>query len=100
MWRKAKERAAASGVAFTITPADIEAVWPVEERCPALGVTLERGRGKQQNVSPSLDRLNNAWGYEPGNIAVISNRANSIKRDASATELEQVATWMRKQGLS
>lgn len=53
----------------------------------------------QGDASPSLDRVNPEWGYEPGNIAVISLAANRIKSSATADDLERVAAWMRLQGL-
>jgi hypothetical protein len=45
--------------------------------------------------SPTVDRLVPELGYIEGNISVISHRANSIKRDASAEELEKVLAWVR-----
>lgn len=37
--------------------------------------------------SPSLDKFKPALGYMPGNIAVISFRANQLKGDATLEEL-------------
>lgn len=65
-----------------------------------LGVALSHGPdGHAHDFSPTLDRLNNAWGYEPNNICVISHKANSAKRTLTAGELEQIAQWMRSKGL-
>lgn len=36
-------------------------------------------------------------GYVPGNVAVISWRANNLKRDASADELLRIAAWMKEE---
>jgi len=58
------------------------------------------GKGQPHDASPTLDRLNNAWGYVPGNIAVISYRANKLKGDATADELRRIAEWMESKGLS
>lgn len=53
-----------------------------------------------QDASPTLDRLNPAWGYTPTNIAVLSLAANRIKSNGTATELERIAAWMRSRGLN
>lgn len=84
---------------FTIVVDDVIAVMPLDGRCPALGLVLEKGRGEKHDRTPTLDRLNPMKGYEPGNIAVISDRANRMKSDGTATELELVAAWMRSRGL-
>ncbi len=38
--------------------------------------------------SPSLDRIDSTKGYTKGNIWVISNRANTLKNDATLSELK------------
>lgn len=45
--------------------------------------------------SPSLDRVIPELGYVPGNVIVISWRANNLKRDATIEELEAVIAYMR-----
>lgn len=96
----ARQRARGSGVPFTITPEDIRAVWPPDDICPVLGVTMRVQRGKAAAHSPSLDRLNSAWGYERGNIVVMSLRANQGKRDLTAAEHRAIADWMERNGLA
>lgn len=102
MWKAARQRARRLGVEFNITPDDVAAIWPTDNRCPVLGIPLAGVRATRWRTdgTPSLDRLNNAWGYIKGNVAVISWRANNIKSDATADELEQIATWMRDKGLA
>lgn len=96
----AKTRARRAGIPFSITLDDLRACWPKDGKCPVLGLALKRGaNGKTHAGSPTLDRLNNAWGYEPGNIAIISHKANAAKGTMTATELERLAAWMRRQGL-
>lgn len=100
MYQAAKRRAKTKGVAFTVTLDDVRAAWPADGRCPVLGIPLVRGTGgKAHDASPTLDRMNNAWGYEKDNICVISFRANAAKRSMRASELESVAAWMRGRGL-
>jgi hypothetical protein len=96
----AKQRAKAKGMPFTITVDDVRAAYPADGYCPVLGIKLERGQnGKAKDASPTLDRLNGQWGYEPGNICVISHRANRAKGGLTAEELERIARWMRTKGL-
>lgn len=96
---KAKERARNAGTEFTITLKDIEEAWPPSGLCPALHLRLRSGVGKVIPESPTLDRLDTAFGYVPGNVAVISRQANIIKNNGTARELELIAKWMRSQGL-
>lgn len=71
---------------FTITPADIEAVYPKDGKCPVLGIDL---------TTPSLDKIIPALGYVPGNIAVISMKANMLKGDETDPEVfRKIADWL------
>lgn len=65
-----------------------------------LGIPLARAEGRLNDGSPTLDRLNAAWGYEKGNIAVISNKANRAKNNLTARELDKIVRWMRQHGLN
>jgi len=91
----AKGRARKAGLAFNLEESDIT----VPKVCPILGILLAVEPGRTGNT-PSLDRMDNAKGYVKGNIAVISDRANSLKRDGTAEEHEKIAAWMRSKGLS
>jgi hypothetical protein len=92
LWYQAKSRAKKKGLAFTISPTDIV----VPRYCPALGIKLAKGCGIVQDRSPSLDRIIPRLGYVPGNICVISHRANSIKRNATAKEISKILTYIKK----
>ena len=92
----AKQRAKKKGRAFTIAAQDILEVWPLGGRCPVLGIVLETGLGKRGEGSPSLDRIDSTKGYEVGNIAVISWRANALKNNGSADEHQKITDWMRE----
>jgi len=87
----AKGRAKRAGLPFNLTEADIE----IPERCPVLGIKLTQVRGRHRPSSPSLDQIAPGQGYVRGNVAVISWRANSLKRDASLSEMEKLVSWMR-----
>lgn len=49
-------------------------------------------RGGGDN-SPTLDKIEPALGYVPGNIIVISGRANRLKADATIDELRAIASF-------
>lgn len=88
----ARARSKARGVPCTIVLADIF----VPDVCPVFGTPFHRGRGIGGALpsSPSLDRVRPEAGYVPGNVRVISRRANSIKSDATLEELRAVAKWL------
>lgn len=84
----ARRRAARKGITFAIDISDIV----VPERCPVLGMEMQRHAGKAAPNSFSLDRVDPAQGYVKGNVAVISMRANALKSDASPEELAAILT--------
>lgn len=88
----ARRRARETNRPFALQLSDIT----IPECCPALGLKLTFGVGKCHPNSPSVDSLIPEKGYVPGNIAVISHRANSIKQNATPTELRNVANWLEK----
>jgi hypothetical protein len=92
LWSSAKQRAQKAGVPFEIAVEDVV----IPPCCPVLGIPLKRklGRGGGDS-SPSLDRIIPERGYVLGNIAVISNKANRIKSNATPEELDRVALWLR-----
>jgi hypothetical protein len=93
MLSKARQRAKKFGVVCTITVADIF----VPETCPLLGVPLFVSTdGHSLPNSPSLDRIRPELGYVAGNVWVVSHRANSIKNNATADELERIAAALRR----
>ena len=91
----ASMRAKKRGIEFSISKKDI--VLP--EYCPILGLKLEMnvgtGAGGKGN-SYSLDRIDPTKGYIPGNIQVISHKANSMKLNASKEELLLFAEWIKR----
>lgn len=96
MHARAKHRARRADIPFSISIDDVAKVWPLDGRCPALGMELKRGvgAGNLQPGSPSLDRLVPELGYVPGNIAVISHLANKIKNNATSAQVRAVADWL------
>lgn len=87
----AKRRAKQGGYDFSITLEDVV----VPKFCPILGLPLQvgKGRGNIPNA-PTLDKIDPKLGYVPGNVQVISRRANTMKSDASKSELVAFAKWV------
>jgi len=83
MWSRAKYRANQKGLDFNITKEDIV----IPDTCPLLGTLMK---------SPSLDRIDSTKGYIKGNVWVISNRANTLKNDASLQELKTLVENLEK----
>lgn len=90
----AKDRSRTYGFPCTITLADIV----IPEFCPLLGIKLVSGRGVggAKASSPSLDRIRPHLGYVPGNVWVISYRANMAKNDLTLLELQTLVNNLAK----
>lgn len=94
MWRSAKARAKQQGILFTISVDHVH----IPLACPVLGIKLTKALTRHNTPrSPSLDRIDIKRGYVPGNVCVISWRANRLKSDATAAELDLIAAYIRKQ---
>jgi hypothetical protein len=90
----ARARATEGGYPCTITLNDIV----IPTRCPVLGIPLRSSVGRLEGVtdnSPSLDKVVPALGYVPGNVIVVSHRANRLKSDASLAELTLLARFYK-----
>ena len=86
IWQRAHRRAASRGLPFSITMQAI-VIPPV---CPVLGIPIVLGEQRSEN-SPSLDRITPRLGYVPGNVRVISDKANRLKGDRTLGQLQQKA---------
>lgn len=93
MVQEARTRATKKGLAFDITADDLS----IPLCCPVLGIALSRERGQKYRAdgSPSIERINTKLGYIPGNVIIVSWRANRIKSDASLEELEKIVSFYR-----
>lgn len=75
---------------FTVEFKDIQ--W--NTHCPILGLELDyKAKGRQEN-SVSFDRIDPNKGYVPGNVFIISWRANRIKNDGTAEEHRLISNFM------
>jgi len=94
MWQGAKGGAKARGLEFIISIGDLS----IPECCPVfpwIKLNLEN-KGRMQDDSPSIDRIDSSKGYIPGNICVISWRANRMKGDASPLELQALLAYISR----
>jgi hypothetical protein len=87
LFKGAKQRARKDKLPFTITAKDILDLIPSDGLCPITKLPFKRGEGKVGQQSMTLDRIEPSRGYVPGNIAVISHLANTIKQDCTDPEL-------------
>lgn len=88
---QARHRAKRNNLPFSITVEDIL----IPTVCPVLGISLEINVGKgRTGTSPSLDRFLPELGYVKGNVNIISDRANSLKSNATPEELRRIADWI------
>ena len=80
------------GWEWSITMSDLE--WP--RYCPILGIELDWFAEVRSENSPSIDRLDSSKGYIPGNVVIMSWRANRIKNDGTANEHQQIADYLNR----
>lgn len=95
---EARRRAKRRGQPCTITTADFD----IPEHCPVLGTKLQHKYGTPgpAHDSPSLDCIIPSLGYTPGNVVVLSHRANSMKSDANLEELRRLVRFLERVLLS
>lgn len=90
-WAKVKicelaSRCKKRGIQFSLVEEDLV----VPEYCPILGIKLEINTGRLADNSPSVDRIIPDLGYVKGNVVVVSQRANWLKKSATLSELISV----------
>ena len=94
--RTLKDRAKAKNLPMNITPEYLKKFVPDNMICPVLGIKMEIGEKNQSINSPSIDRIIPEKGYVPGNIIVVSNKANGIKSNATPDEIIKVGKFYKK----
>lgn len=91
--QSARYRAKKNGIKFSITESDVGQ----PKRCPIFGMLLIYGATglgyvERENAA-SLDRIYPDKGYVPGNVIVISYKANRVKAMLTPKELQKMATF-------
>ena len=92
IWEGAKGRAKIKNIPFGIEIEDVV----VPDFCPVLGIPISRQEGKSNSHSPSLDRIIPELGYIPGNVMVISHKANTMKSNATWDEISRFYNFYKK----
>lgn len=87
-----KRRAKQKNLSFDLSLEDIQGVLV----CPVFGFELKRSIGKATKDSLSVDRIYPEKGYVKDNIQIMSNKANTMKQDATPEELLMFADWIIK----
>ena len=84
----ASRNAGKRGHKFKLKIEDLEIV----THCPIFGMKLTYGSsGGARDNSASLDRIDSKLGYIPGNVWIISWKANRIKSSSTPEELRKIA---------
>ena len=94
---KYRMRQLGRGHECTITAPYIYSIAP--DRCPIFGTEFVFAGRKVNKESATIDRLIPELGYVPGNIAVISMKANQIKNAYRSEDILKVGEWLKSRGL-
>lgn len=92
IFRLKKSECKKKKIPFDLDEEYLKEIWT--DYCPIFGVKL-RINDKTHPDQYTLDRVDPSLGYIKGNVKFISFRANRIKYDATADELEKIANWIR-----
>lgn len=90
-----RQKAKRNNIPFTIKYEELE----LPEFCPVLGLKLNyrwRELDTTDYTKASIDKLIPALGYVPGNVFVISWRANRLKNNMTIDELEKILDYMKR----
>ena len=83
MLQQMRGRARVRGIQFNLELSDIS----IPDMCPYLKVPFVIGTKGNYEYTHSVDRIDNSKGYIPGNIEVVTKKANSMKNSATDKEL-------------
>jgi hypothetical protein len=92
LYNRLKQSAKKRDIEFNLSLNDLNDLgFPLT--CPILGIVLQHNTGSPKDNSYSIDRIDSSKGYVPGNIVVISFRANRIKNDSTLSELKSLVEY-------
>ena len=96
MCNTSKVRAKQKNLPFNLSTEYLKEIWPEDNKCPALGITMKKGDFCVTDHSPTLDRIIPKLGYIKGNVQVVSALANRIMSDATVNQVMAVAKHYEK----
>lgn len=97
-FRARRNQSLKKGIPFTITFEELEQ----PEFCPVLGLKLnyewsgKNGGHLRDPSKATIDKVVPELGYVPGNVFVISWRANKLKSDMKLDELEKIMKYIKE----
>lgn len=94
LWRHLRDSAKERGIPFDLTPSDIDDIG-IPISCPILGIPIYFHKNHVKPDSISFDRIDSSKGYTKDNIVVISQRANSLKSNATLEEMEALVNFYK-----
>lgn len=80
------------GIPFNLSTNDLDEVG-IPITCPVLGIPIYFHRGKVEDDSISIDRIDSNKGYTLDNIVIVSHRVNKLKSNASLEEMENIVKF-------
>lgn len=92
LFNSTKHSAIKRNIEHKITKQDIKD--NISKYCPILNVPFNFDYDGYSPYSPSIDRIDTTKGYTPGNIQIISIKANRMKSNATKEELLSFANWI------
>ena len=96
MLASARSRAKAKVQAFNLTERDILELFHTQQgKCYWFGVDLYCAEQRRHPRLPSLDRVNSAKGYTPGNVVLVCWAANQAKSNLDSLDWEEFLDHLR-----
>lgn len=87
-----KSSAKKRGISFELNTPDIDEIG-IPLTCPVLGMPIYYHRGKVQDDSISIDRIDSTKGYTKDNIVIVSHRVNKLKSNATVDEMQKIVDF-------
>ena len=94
LYNRLKSSAKKRNIEFSLTVTDMYYIdYPLI--CPILNIPMKFNKGKVEDNSYSVDRIDNTLGYSLDNIQIISYKANILKNKASLEDLKMLSNFFK-----